>query len=695
MKFRMYVLTVFVMLLVTISYAAPGPWVVALDKEQDVRSIVVVLQEQEGKLTGEVYLSQDNSQAVSADVTKLTRTDDTLKGVFTVKLSDTVTGTYTLEGAVKDNVLTGTYAGTTGEEKVNGTLTWGADLLPMGHALFVPSSRRVVGWRGDGSGRFPAATPVTTWDLKTKKNLIWQTKLPFISTSGPIVVGDRVFTTGEPDYLICVDANTGKELWRRHTAIHMEKIPETERERLYANCDALLEVAEKWLPMPAVNEDGQPVLDMGEVEMVWAPTKDARKMYCEKSIQLLAPQRGIDLAKVRAMYAEVGTNDKVRASALPNGALLCTTLYSWTGNMPATPTSDGKYVVTRVSSINGWGYLVCFDMEGNRKWSVDTGKTGAWGCPYDSPLISGKVVITQSTWVKGIDLRGKPFDRCTGFIAYDLESGKQVWQMPGNGGCSSPIPVTIDGIKLVFFGGKVFVAETGLVVLDLNELYSTDVDTPVVQGDLLFFRGKEGKTLANAGTTGRACRSHILKLAWKEKGKELQYEIAWKSADTDKFILTSNWIRGSSIMLDGWIFISKGTRNPVLFAFNTKTQHPTDNIPFVIGVDPALLVLKPPQKKGEKVIRTGPPYEDDMSVVMGGKYIYACPSTWPSQFVVVEYSPTAKITTDLKAVAAPVVNSALMGSPFFQGNRMYVRDYSYLYCFGDPDQQYQSPLGGK
>jgi hypothetical protein len=103
-----------------------------------------------------------------------------------------------------------------------------------------------VGFRGDGNGCFPGATPVAEfWDgtpaqvdrplmtesfgrtLKLKattakvwdvtdeksKNLVWKTRLPSWGNSQPIVVGDRVFCTGEPDRLICTDARTGAVLW--------------------------------------------------------------------------------------------------------------------------------------------------------------------------------------------------------------------------------------------------------------------------------------------------------------------------------------------------------------------------------------------------------------------------------------------------------------------------------------------------
>ena len=71
---------------------------------------------------------------------------------------------------------------------------------------------RSGGWRGDGSGRFAAADPPTTWDEKT--NILWSATVGN-SHSSPIVSNGRIFVTVEPDELVCLDAATGKELWRR------------------------------------------------------------------------------------------------------------------------------------------------------------------------------------------------------------------------------------------------------------------------------------------------------------------------------------------------------------------------------------------------------------------------------------------------------------------------------------------------
>ncbi|MEI7834098.1 MAG: PQQ-binding-like beta-propeller repeat protein, partial [bacterium] len=443
-QFRCWAIIALVLLCTIAAFAAPTPWVVALDKAQNSGDpLVLVLQEIDGKLTGEVFLSKSSFTGVSADVSKLTRTDDTLKGDVTVALAADKTGSYTLEATVKDNVFTGTYKGKTGDTEVTGAVIWGADLLPMGQANFAPSSKSPIGWRGDGSGRFPGATPVTDWNLKTQKNVIWQTKLPFFSCSGPIVVGDKVFTTGEPDLLICLDAKTGKELWRRHNALFMEKIEEKERERLYQVCEDLLEIGEKWMRNPGEHE-GKPNGDVGDpCNMLWVPTSDSRKLHLESSVKLAATKLGLDLDKIRAMFMEVGSGPKGAPTKLPKGkGLLNSRCYSWTGNMPATPASDGKVVITRVASENGWGYLVCYDLDGNRLWSVETGLTGPWNCPYDSPLIiDGKV----------ISLAKNPADKSKGvnFVAYDLASGKTLWSKPTRSSAATPQALWLEGIPLI------------------------------------------------------------------------------------------------------------------------------------------------------------------------------------------------------------------------------------------------------
>jgi outer membrane protein assembly factor BamB len=82
----------------------------------------------------------------------------------------------------------------------------------LGSPDFYPTPERPIGWRADGSGQYPAAQPVANWSQK--RNLLWRAEVG-TGCSSPLLVGNRVVITGEPDLLVCVDAATGKELWRK------------------------------------------------------------------------------------------------------------------------------------------------------------------------------------------------------------------------------------------------------------------------------------------------------------------------------------------------------------------------------------------------------------------------------------------------------------------------------------------------
>lgn len=101
---------------------------------------------------------------------------------------------------------------------------------------------QVIGWRGDGTGVMPAdCKPVTEWDGKTGKSIVWKTPLPNHGTGSPIVVSKKVIVVCEPGYpagvaaplLMCFDADTGKELWRQQMDPFV-KLPQAQREQVTA-----------------------------------------------------------------------------------------------------------------------------------------------------------------------------------------------------------------------------------------------------------------------------------------------------------------------------------------------------------------------------------------------------------------------------------------------------------------------------
>src|SRR5690349_11690382 len=62
----------------------------------------------------------------------------------------------------------------------------------------------------DGTEGYPA-------EFSPAKNVVWKTAVPY-GQSSPIVAGERVYITASETaslLTICLDARTGRELWRR------------------------------------------------------------------------------------------------------------------------------------------------------------------------------------------------------------------------------------------------------------------------------------------------------------------------------------------------------------------------------------------------------------------------------------------------------------------------------------------------
>ena len=67
----------------------------------------------------------------------------------------------------------------------------------------------------DGTvNRYPDARPALAWDIEKGVNVRWQAKLA-TDDAEPIIVGDWLFVTTYNGELVCLDAASGKELWRQ------------------------------------------------------------------------------------------------------------------------------------------------------------------------------------------------------------------------------------------------------------------------------------------------------------------------------------------------------------------------------------------------------------------------------------------------------------------------------------------------
>lgn len=104
--------------------------------------------------------------------------------------------------------------------------------------LAVPVWGEGVGWRGDGTGRYPKADPPTQWDIDQGTNILWQIEVG-PGQSSPVVMGNRILITAARDLLLCVERRSGKVLWKRdngYDALPAEVEPPKKRPPAYPSC---------------------------------------------------------------------------------------------------------------------------------------------------------------------------------------------------------------------------------------------------------------------------------------------------------------------------------------------------------------------------------------------------------------------------------------------------------------------------
>ena len=105
---------------------------------------------------------------------------------------------------------------------------WGGGLsIAVVLATFAPipcGAAAVVGWRTDGTGAYPEATPPLKWSKDL--NVVWAVPMPGWSNSTPVITGDRLFVCSEPSTLVCVQLSDGRTLWQRDSSTQQLDPPE-------------------------------------------------------------------------------------------------------------------------------------------------------------------------------------------------------------------------------------------------------------------------------------------------------------------------------------------------------------------------------------------------------------------------------------------------------------------------------------
>ena len=336
------------------------------------------------------------------------------------------------------------------------TLASAAPPAPLGAPSFLPTPDQPVGWRGDGTGRYPGATPPLEWSIGkdlTGKNVAWVTQLPFhhggSGASQPIVVGNRIyFTVGAqqatkgPLDLYCLNLTDGKILGIASLTPYDAATPEDKKK-----------AADTVEPMLA---------ELRKLNGQLIETLNAKKLKQDD-------WRG----NVNGKRQDLGAKITDAMIAVDSKYKMGVDRHDW-GYASATPCSDGTNIYVWFANHTA----ACFTLDGKPVWATMESKPlkgmAEHGC-HSSPVLLPDRMVT---------MYGQTMQ------AYDKKTGKMLWaqEVEGCWGLSYSSPNAIrlqDGYAILAPHGQGLRGDTGALLWGKFPDYKGENTTPVVEGHAL------------------------------------------------------------------------------------------------------------------------------------------------------------------------------------------------------------------
>jgi len=511
---------------------------------------------------------------------------------------------------------------------------------PLGAADFEPSPERPVGWLGDGTGVYPGADPVTHWDPKTGENILWRTEIPgwpgwtenswemwcSLETNEipawgngqPIVAGGNVFVTHEPDGLICLDADTGAIRWRIRVGKLDALDPADRRQAL-----AMLE-------------------EVRLLNAVWQPKKQEVRRLKQELVS--KPDDAALAARIEELNREMRepltkAYDLFFNRLAPIIGLKGCPWKTLQGYSFATPTSDGTYVYVKYST----GAVACVDMGGRIVWVRAFPWDGSDTGVVSPRLAAGRLIILR---------KGEGKDRLVA-TALDPRTGGTVWETAGlrqRAGTASPVPMRLRPAGapdaepvtvVVVAGGEVLRASDGKVLA--QDVGDFAWGTPTPSGDVLTFCG-------HPDPKSRAVVAVRLVPAGPDR---VEVEPLWTSAGAQTPY-------NAVIRYQGCVYV--------------WSDAPKGGAPlYVLDATSGRLLgeSKPIEPRPGEC--QGVPVYGNPAVAGGRLYLMDQKDV---RFAVLEPGPAGRLLGRM----APLGTTT--SSPYFHGNRIYVRTNQYVYCIG-------------
>jgi len=357
-------------------------------------------------------------------------------------------------------------------------------------ALLVPVAALAQEWtrfRGpNGSG---AAGPVEVPLRWAEKDFLWKTPLPGTGNASPVVLGGKVFATAGDDkagtrHVVCLDAATGKELWKRTSQAKAYKLhkrnavatatPAVDADRVYVAWGTPAECV-----VEALDHAGKPVwqADLGPY-----PSQHgfgASPVLVGDAVVLLRQPDGpgdlvaLDRATGAARW-KLPRQGKNATYATP-----C--LFERPGRPAELVTTNWQHGVSGVDPATG-----------KLLWELPVFDRTTAERAIGSPVVAGDLVLGVCGFITGVKhlVAVRPADPATG------EMAKEVWRLEkGVPQMATPLVVGSRVYLLTEAGQATCVDARDGKVLWQERLPIAAAGSPVLAGDRIYCAGAEGEVV--------------------------------------------------------------------------------------------------------------------------------------------------------------------------------------------------------
>jgi outer membrane protein assembly factor BamB len=297
-----------------------------------------------------------------------------------------------------------------------------------------------VGWRTDGTGRYPHADPPREWG--PDKNVVWRTKMPNFSVATPVIVGEWIFVCSEPTSLVCVNKTDGAILWTKSSSY--AELPWTAEEKTKLSEER--KQADAWSKQQQMLEK-----QIKELNTVLKDDKQNAKEVRKKLDELRSQVEDLR-SKRRALPMPMRVTDPPRDGTA--GYSMC------------TPVSDGKQVFVGY----GNGLVACYDLDGARRWlRFIEHSTADYGHAASPVLVGDKLLVHYA------DL-----------VALDAKDGSECWRLKLRPLHGTSVPTRIGDVDVVLSPtGTIIRVADGKVLAD--KLGSCGDNAPILHDRIAYF----------------------------------------------------------------------------------------------------------------------------------------------------------------------------------------------------------------